>query len=60
MCPGRKFASYEIKVYVAELLHRYDLELLDKDKNLKTDSSRAGFGIYVPLEDVNVRISRRL
>ena len=60
MCPGRKFASYEIKIFVAELLHRYDLELLDKDKNLKTDSSRAGVGIYSPLEDVNVRISRRL
>jgi cytochrome P450 len=59
MCPGRKFASYEIKAFVAELLYRYDLELVEQDKQLKTDPTRAGLGIYVPLGDVDVRITKR-
>ena len=59
MCPGRKFARYEVKAFVAEILHRYELELVDTSKNLKTDPSRAGLGINVPLDDVDVRISKR-
>ena len=60
MCPGRKFASYEIKAFVAELVQRYDLELVDRGKELKTDPSRAGLGVNVPLQDVDVRISKRI
>jgi cholesterol 7alpha-monooxygenase len=62
MCPGRKFASYEINVFLANLLHRYDLELVDQDKTtrLETDPSRAGLGMHVPLGDVNVRITNRI
>ena len=63
MCPGRKFARYEIKAYVAELLYKYDLELVPttetNDDSLKIDPSRAGLGINVPLKDVDVRITRR-
>jgi hypothetical protein len=33
--------------------------LVEQDKQLKTDPTRAGLGIYVPLGDVDVRITKR-
>merc|ERR1712154_128173 len=53
MCPGRKFARIEIKAFVAELLYRYEFELVLKpggagDDTPRIDSSRSGLGINVP------------
>lgn len=59
MCPGRKVAAYEIKAFIAWLLYRYDAELVDPSGPVpKIDPSRAGLGINVPTEDVQIRVSK--
>jgi len=59
ICPGRKFANAEIKAFVAELLHRYDLELVD-DSRVEADRSRVGLGVVPPKGDVLVRVTKRI
>jgi cholesterol 7alpha-monooxygenase len=58
VCPGRKFAVYELKVLLVRLLHNYELELIDKQPPA-LDHSRIGLGMYVPKTDVQVRVTSR-
>eukprot|EP00743_Colponemidia_sp_Colp-15_P004253 GILK01004589.1.p1 GENE.GILK01004589.1~~GILK01004589.1.p1 ORF type:complete len:497 (-),score=63.94 GILK01004589.1:426-1880(-) len=58
MCPGRFMAVTEIKIYVATLLHLFDLRL---DAALPpVDQTRAGLGILPPKGDVAVSIRPRM
>jgi cytochrome P450 len=60
MCPGRKFAVYEIKTFLAWLLYIFDLELVDLSApKLGIEPGRVGLGINVPARDVQIRISKR-
>lgn len=60
MCPGRKFAAYEIKAFLARLLYQYDLELMDPSApKVGIEPGRVGLGINLPANDVEVRITGR-
>ncbi len=58
MCPGRFLAHEEVKLFVAMLLDRYEVELLD-DRLPSLDQRRAGLGILPPLSDVAFRYRRK-
>lgn len=60
MCPGRFFAINEIKLLVALVMSRADLELAAPDEELPGfDLRRAGLGIYPPARDLTVRVRPR-
>ena len=60
MCPGRFFAINEIKLFVAMCLRDFDFDFVDPDHATPGfDLSRAGLGIYPPVEDVELRLRRR-
>lgn len=55
-CPGRFFAVYEIKQFLALVLSYFDMELLDPAIQVPLlDQSRAGLGILQPTYDVDFR-----
>lgn len=55
-CPGRFFAVYEIKQFLALVLAYFDMELLDPAVRAPhLDQSRAGLGILQPTYDVDFR-----
>lgn len=55
-CPGRFFAVYEIKQFLALMLSYFDMELLDPTVKVPPlDQSRAGLGILQPTYDVDFR-----
>ncbi|PRP93189.1 Lanosterol 14-alpha demethylase [Enhygromyxa salina] len=58
MCPGRFFAINEVKLLVALMLSRFELELAAPGPLPGFDLSRAGLGIYPPSHDVVVRLAR--
>lgn len=58
MCPGRFFAIAEIKLLVALMLSRFELEL-EPGAWPQLDLSRVGLGIYPPKTELNVRLRRR-
>jgi cholesterol 7alpha-monooxygenase len=58
ICPGRKFAVYELKLLLVRLFHNYELELIDKQPPA-LDHSRIGLGMYGPKTDVQVRVTPR-
>jgi cytochrome P450 len=58
MCPGRFFAIAEIKLLVALMLSRFELELGD-DPWPGLDLSRVGLGIHPPKTELSVRLRRR-
>ncbi|MFV8753325.1 cytochrome P450 [Nannocystaceae bacterium ST9] len=58
MCPGRFFAIAEIKLLVALMLARFDLELAD-DAWPQLDLTRVGLGIHPPKTELSVRLRRR-
>uniref|UniRef100_A0A669QSV8 Cytochrome P450 family 8 subfamily B member 1 n=1 Tax=Phasianus colchicus TaxID=9054 RepID=A0A669QSV8_PHACC len=56
ICPGRFFATAEIKLFVSLMLTHYDLELVnDKEEIPAIDSSRWGFGTMQPVHDIQFR-----
>ena len=60
MCPGRFFALNEIKLFVATALLEWEMDFAAaKGAPPRFDFSRAGLGIYPPMEDVSVRIRQR-
>lgn len=60
MCPGRKFAAYEIKGFLAWLIFRFDIELVDPSApKLEIEPGRVGLGINLPANDVQVRLCKR-
>ncbi|XP_062459971.1 5-beta-cholestane-3-alpha,7-alpha-diol 12-alpha-hydroxylase [Pezoporus occidentalis] len=60
ICPGRFFASTEIKMFVFLMLSLYDLELVNREEEIPAiDISRWGFGTMQPACDVRFRYRLR-
>lgn len=60
ICPGRFFATTEIKLFVFLMLAHHDLELVDGEEEIPAiDVSRWGFGTMQPIHDVRFRYRRR-
>ncbi|NXL90499.1 CP8B1 hydroxylase, partial [Alectura lathami] len=56
ICPGRFFATAEIKLFVSLMLTHYDLELINAEEEIPAiDTSRWGFGTMQPVRDVRFR-----
>ena len=61
ICPGQHFARYEIITTLAIFVTMFDIELVDKTSEEKTQPDLAGFGFGAlkPKGRVPVRIKRR-
>ncbi|NXN32539.1 CP8B1 hydroxylase, partial [Nycticryphes semicollaris] len=60
ICPGRFFATAEIKLFVFLMLSHYDLELVNREEETPAiDISRWGFGTMQPVRDVRFRYRLR-
>ncbi|NXV41938.1 CP8B1 hydroxylase, partial [Uria aalge] len=60
ICPGRFFATAEIKLFVFLMLSHYDLELVNREEEIPAiDVSRWGFGTMQPVRDVRFRYRLR-
>ncbi|NXY74010.1 CP8B1 hydroxylase, partial [Glareola pratincola] len=60
ICPGRFFATAEIKLFVFLMLSYYDLELVNREEEIPAiDVSRWGFGTMQPVRDVWFRYRLR-
>ncbi|XP_014800334.1 PREDICTED: 5-beta-cholestane-3-alpha,7-alpha-diol 12-alpha-hydroxylase [Calidris pugnax] len=59
ICPGRFFATTEIKLFVFLMLSHYDLELVNREETPAIDISRWGFGTMQPVRDVRFRYRLR-
>lgn len=60
MCPGRFFATNELKQFVFLMLVYFDLELKNPDEKIpEIDTSRWGFGTMHPTRDVEFRYRLR-
>ncbi|XP_028933132.1 7-alpha-hydroxycholest-4-en-3-one 12-alpha-hydroxylase [Ornithorhynchus anatinus] len=60
ICPGRYFATNEVKLFIFLMVAHFDLELEDPDTEIPHfDKSRWGFGIMQPSADVPFRYRPR-
>ena len=59
LCPGRKFASYETRLYVAMLMQSFDIRLVPGESRPDIDPAMVGIGVCHPNRDVKVEIRRR-
>ncbi|KAM9287698.1 7-alpha-hydroxycholest-4-en-3-one 12-alpha-hydroxylase [Cariama cristata] len=60
ICPGRFFATAEMKLFVFLMLSHYDLELVNGEEEIPAiDVSRWGFGTMQPVHDVRFRYRLR-
>lgn len=60
ICPGRFFASAEVKLFAFLMLSHYDLELVNREEEIPAiDVSRWGFGTMQPVRDVRFRYRLR-
>ncbi|KAM9322926.1 5-beta-cholestane-3-alpha,7-alpha-diol 12-alpha-hydroxylase-like [Pholidichthys leucotaenia] len=60
MCPGRFFATNELKQFVFLMLVYFDFELKNPDEEIpQIDYSRWGFGTMQPIQDVQFRYRLR-
>ncbi|NXS42496.1 CP8B1 hydroxylase, partial [Balaeniceps rex] len=60
ICPGRFFATAEIKQFVFLMLSHYDLELVNGEEEIPAiDVSRWGFGTMQPVHDIRFRYRLR-
>ncbi|KAJ8012223.1 hypothetical protein DPEC_G00066460 [Dallia pectoralis] len=61
MCPGRFFATNELKQFVFLMLAYFDLELKNPDEKIpEIDVRRWGFGSMQPINDVQFRYRLKL
>ncbi|NWV37931.1 CP8B1 hydroxylase, partial [Grantiella picta] len=59
-CPGRFFATAEMKMFVFLMLRHYELELVNEEEEIPAiDVSRWGFGTMQPVHDVRFRYRPR-
>ncbi|NXH61836.1 CP8B1 hydroxylase, partial [Rhabdornis inornatus] len=59
-CPGRFFATAEMKLFVFLMLSHFDLELVDEEEEIPAiDISRWGFGTVQPVRDIRFRYRPR-
>ena len=59
MCPGRRFAKFEIILTMSLLVTLYDCEVLADKKNIEMSTRKFGFGSLSAAGKVPVRIRRR-
>mmetsp|Transcript_6702 Transcript_6702/g.17236 ORF Transcript_6702/g.17236 Transcript_6702/m.17236 type:complete len:524 (+) Transcript_6702:206-1777(+) len=59
LCPGRKFVSYEARLYVAMLMQSFDLRLVAGETRPDTDKAAVGIGVLQPVRDPKVEIRPR-
>ncbi|XP_009862872.1 PREDICTED: 5-beta-cholestane-3-alpha,7-alpha-diol 12-alpha-hydroxylase [Apaloderma vittatum] len=60
ICPGRFFATAEMKLFAFLMLSHYDLELVKGEEEIPAiDISRWGFGTMQPVRDVRFRYRLR-
>jgi cytochrome P450 len=59
ICPGKRFAEYEIILTVALLTTMYDVELVMQEQVMKMSTHNFGFGTLSPKCKVPVRMRRR-
>ncbi|KAG8138692.1 hypothetical protein E2320_001562 [Naja naja] len=53
MCPGRYFATNEIKLFAFLMLACFDLELINQQEEIPSiNKTRYGFGVMQPMNDV--------
>ncbi|XP_015667876.2 5-beta-cholestane-3-alpha,7-alpha-diol 12-alpha-hydroxylase-like [Protobothrops mucrosquamatus] len=56
MCPGRYFATNEIKLFAFLMLACFDLELINQQEEIPPiDKTRYGFGVIRPMNDIQFR-----
>jgi len=59
LCPGRHFAINEILAYVATVLRRFDMEIVEGQRVAVPLTSAPSIGTLPPDHDVRVRIRMR-
>ncbi|NXT81021.1 CP8B1 hydroxylase, partial [Zapornia atra] len=60
ICPGRFFATAEVKQFVFLLLSHYEVELVNEEEEIpEIDVTRWGFGTMQPVRDVRFRYRPR-
>jgi len=59
LCPGRHFAGNESLVFIATALRRFDIQLVEGQKEAKPLTSYPAAGVYPPDHEVSVRIRLR-
>ncbi|XP_042333188.1 LOW QUALITY PROTEIN: 7-alpha-hydroxycholest-4-en-3-one 12-alpha-hydroxylase [Sceloporus undulatus] len=60
MCPGRFFATNEIKLFAFLMLSYFDMELVNKEEEVPPiDKRRYGFGVMQPTHDIQFRYRLR-
>ncbi|XP_009992843.1 PREDICTED: 7-alpha-hydroxycholest-4-en-3-one 12-alpha-hydroxylase [Chaetura pelagica] len=61
ICPGRFFATAEVKMFIFLMLSHYELELVNREEEVpEIDTSRWGIGTAQPVRDVQFRYRLRL
>lgn len=59
-CPGRKFASYETRLYLAMLMQSFDIKLVEGETIPGIDPAMVGIGVCHPARDVKVQIRSKV
>jgi cytochrome P450 len=59
LCPGRHFAGYQSVAFVATVLRRFDIQLVEGQKEAKPLASRAALGVCPPDREIFARIRLR-
>ena len=60
LCPGRHLAKYMVFVFIADVLHRFDLSLDGEQDFPRAQQDRPTIGILNGESDIRVRIRERL
>lgn len=59
LCPGRKFISYEARLFLAQLLQNFDMKMADGETRPGIDLTMMGIGVTHPDKDPKVEIRCR-
>jgi cytochrome P450 len=59
LCPGRHFASNQSMAFIATALRRFDIQVMEGQKEAKLLTSSPVAGVYPPDHEVSVRIRLR-
>jgi cytochrome P450 len=60
LCPGRKFISYEARLYLALLMLNFDMRLAEGESIPGVDLTNQGVGVSHPEREVTVQIRTRM
>jgi cytochrome P450 len=59
LCPGRHLAVNETMIFIATALRRFDIQLVEGQKEAKPLTSYPVSGVYPPDRDVSIRVRLR-